>query len=239
MAKRPPKNFIIQISLDSEMKFHYQDMFSQLDATSVAVMNGDRIVWILDPAIPERTLQVDFGVINPFRIYRNVSLRGKGQVITDEVNFPTAYPGNRQLKYTVSLGNGLHDDPDVVPVENDAGLRHQFAFDPPDFKITWKDASDQAVVLSPGALSKSASGGKAPVTWKWGVGATDPTPPFELDFTSPHLPSGWSASTTQSTDSDPAITLLLPPGHSTFKIGTTSGDGANNIWVEGDLTITA
>ena len=238
MANRPPKNLIIQISLDSEMKFHYQDMFSQLDATSVAVINGDRIVWILDPAIPERTLQVDFGVINPFRIYRNVSLRGKGQVITDEVNFPTAYPGNRQLKYTVSLGNGLHDDPDVVPVENDAGSRHPDVFEPPDFKIMWKDASDQAVVLSSGDLSKSASGGKAPVTWKWGVGATDPTPPFELDFTSP--PSGWPASTTQSTDSDPAITLLLPPGPRTkFKIGTTSGDGANNICVEGYLTITA
>ena len=243
MSNRPPKNFLIMISLDGDLNFLYKELYSGMNGNSIAVINGDRIGWILDPSIPERALQIDFGIINPFRIYRNLTLRGRGQVIPEQiVKFPLAYPGNRQLKYTVSLGNGFHDDPDVVPVETDVGLLQGLdglALDA-DFKIVWTDAVPkyQAITLSPsGHLSKSAGGGKATVTWKWNVGANDPKPPFHLTFFNP--PFGWPADT-DSTNIDPAITLLLPHGAQTaFQITTTSGDGENEIAASGHLTITA
>ena len=51
----------------------------------LTVINGDRISWILDPSIPERMLQIDFGPINPFHLFGNKTFRGEGQVITDKV----------------------------------------------------------------------------------------------------------------------------------------------------------
>jgi hypothetical protein len=229
---------MIQISLDSSQTFQYQELFSGSDASSITVINGDRIAWILDPAIVNRTLQLDFGIINPFQIFRNVSLRGNGQVVASKVNFPKGYTGNRQLKYTVSLGNGLHDDPDVVPVESDGGLIQGLGLGA-DVKIQWTDASQQAILLNPGDESKSCGGAATvAVTWKWNVGANDPTPPFDLEFTTP--PPGWPAGIVSSTDTDPTITLSLPPGRRTeYTISTTSGDGSQEISADGHLTVTA
>ena len=239
MSIRQPKNFLIQISLDSDLNFSYKDLYSQMDARSITVIKGDQIGWILEPSIPERMLQIDFGLINPFHIYRNVNLRGRGHVVAaDPVNFPLGYPGNRQLKYTAWLGNGLHDDPDVVPVEHDATLTEGLAVSS-DFKISWTNTNPkyQAIAITPTDLSKSADGGKTAVTWKWVVGTSEPTPPFQLTFNSP--PAGWPAET-DSTDINPAITLLLTPGPETvFKITTSSGDGEKELFTMGKLTITA
>lgn len=239
MSYRNPKNFLIKIGLDSKLQFSYREEFSQLDASSLTVIDGDQIAWILDSSIQERTLQIDFGAINPFHIYHKLSLRGMGHAMADRpVKFPLGYPGNRQLKYSVSLGNGLHDDPDVVPVENDAGFAGDLSLQA-DFKISWtvSDPKYQSLILTPATLSKSAGGGKAAVTWRWNVDASDPTPPFHLHFISP--PDGWQEDT-DSTETNPAITLLLPPGQQTeFHITTSSGDGENAIFVNGSLTITS
>ncbi len=240
MASRAPKNFTIMISLDAQLNFIYKDLFSGNDASSIAVINGDLISWILDASIPERELQIDFGLINPFKIFTNFTLRGEGQVVTPKVTFPSAYPGNRQLKYTVSLGNGLSDDPDVVPVESQLALVSSLALTG-DFKLKWvaADPPYQTTTLDPLNVTKSAGGSKASVTWMWSVNAGDPTPPFSLAFTTP--PAGWPATATNSTDVNPAITLVLPPGVRTlFTITTTSGDGGNsNVQTQGYLTVTA
>jgi hypothetical protein len=237
MANRAPQNFTIQISLDENLDFQYNDLFSNHDASSLAVINGDRISWILDPAIPERMFQIDFGPINPFQIFHNVTFRGEGQVVTDPVSFPASYPGNRQLKYTVSLGNGLSDDPEVVPVESQAAFSGLIVL-PKDFKVQWVDGTFQAITLNPPEVVKSAGGARVAVTWAWNVGATDPTPPFSLAFSSP--PAGWPSTPINSTDIDPKITLVLPPGARTqFTISTVSGDGSTNITAQGYLTITA
>jgi len=246
MSTRAPKNFTIQIGLDDHMNFVYKELFSGDETSSLVVINGDKIAWILDPAIPERTLQIDFGTINPFNIYKNVSLRGLSQVTTPPggVNFPSEYVGNRVLKYTVSLGNGLYDDPDIVPVDTDPGGiqgmgKRGLA---PDFAISWVDPPHytQAVLIPP-KLTKRAGGGQANVTWKW-QDPTKPTPPFQLDFTypppPPPLPPGWPAATQYSTDSDPTILLGLAPNNAQtqFTIGTTSNNGAP-ISVPGSLEI--
>jgi hypothetical protein len=235
---RQPKNFVIQISLDADQNFEYQDLFSQMDASTITVINGDRIAWVLDPGISNRTLQLDFGDVNPFSIFHSVTLRGNGQVVANKVNFPINYPGNRQLKYTVSVGNGLHDDPDVVPVENDGGLISALIL-PADFKIDWVDDTFQAITLNPAEVTKNAGAGKASVTWRWddNQDPDNPTPPFDLDFIAP--PNGWPPTTTHSTNPNPVITLSLPPGPRTqFKITTLTGDGSNKIYAYGYLTIT-
>ena len=237
MSNRPPTNFLIKIGLDSNLNFHYQELYSGKDASTLTVINGDRIGWILDPSIPDRTFQIDFGIVNPFRIFRNLTLRGIGQIIPDQVvKFPLAYPGNRQLKYTVSLGNGLSDDPDVVPVETD-GFLDSLGLTT-DFQIKWTDSNPQyqAITLTPDTLIKSSGGGRSAVLWKWIVGINDPKPPFHLTFFNP--PFGWPTDT-DSTNIDPAITLLLPHGAQTaFQITTTSGDGETEIAASGYLTIT-
>jgi hypothetical protein len=240
MASRAPKHFTIIISLDASLNFRYNELFSGNDASSLAVINGDLICWILDASIPERDLQIDFGLINPFKIFSNLSLRGEGQVVTPPVNFPSAYPGNRQLKYTVSLGNGFSDDPDVVPVESQLYALGNLALSG-DFGLQWVAAQPpyQATILNPADVTKSAGGSKATLTWIWSVNPGDPTPPFNLVFTNP--PAGWPAGVTYSTDVNPAITLVLPPGGRTlFTITTTSGDGGNsNVQAKGYLTVTA
>lgn len=233
---RSPKTFVIQVSLAPDQTFSYTDLFTKLDASTLAVINGDQIAWVLDASIPERTLQIDFGAINPFHIFRTVTLRGNGQVIAPSVQFPATYTGNRQLKYTVSLGNGLHDDPEVVPVPNNGGAIHTIQI-ATDFRIEWTDDSDEAILLNPDEVTKSAEGTQASVTWSWNVGANDPTPPFDLTFTSP--PPGWPTSSIHSTDVDPVITLSLPPGPTTkFTITTLTGDGSKKISANGYLTIT-
>ena len=239
-TRRPPQNFLVQISLDSSFQFHYTELFTNLDASQLTVLNGDQIAWMLDPMIENRSLQIDFGIFNPFRIFHNVSLRGNGLVTGGTVNFPKSYTGNRILKYGVFLGNGFHDDPDVVPVESNLTLHNGALALAPNFKLKWTDATYTAIVVDPGQLVLSAgSAGKATVTWKWSVTSADPTPPFSLAFTSP--PAGWQAKT-DSTGTDPAITLSLPPGPITptqFTITTSSGDGSTQILATGFLTVTA
>ena len=234
MANRPPQKFEIEISLDKANNFLYKEHSSGKDATSIVVINDDQITWVLDRAIPERSLQIDFGNLNPFHLYTNVVLRGHGHVTSDPVSFSRTYPFNRQLKYTVTLGNGWSDDPDVVPVENDGGLRKTLAV-ATDFAIAWTSNQFTAVALTPAELSKSANGGAtALVTWQWNVGANDPTPPFTLVFANP-VPPGWPP----STDATPGITLSLAPGPRTkFTIEAFAGDGSP-ISVDGYLTITA
>ena len=126
-----------------------------------------------------------------------------------------------------------------MPVEEDATVIAGLTLSP-DFKISWTNTTPkyEAIALTPDSVSKSVGDGKAAaVTWRWVVGASDPTPPFHLTFISP--PDGWQAET-DSTEINPAITLLLPPGPQTeFQITTSSGNGEKELVISGNLTITA
>jgi len=228
---RDPRKFKILIGVNSNREFTYKELYSGNDASSLTVVNGDQITWVLDLAIPERAFQLDFDIINPFQLFRTVSLRDHGHIAAETVNFPRGYVGNRQLKYSVTLGNGWHDDPVVVPVENDGGIRGALAL-ASNVLIQWADLQYMNIVLNPASYTTSSGGGNIPITWNWNVGPNDPTPPFSLLFTNP--PNGWP-NTEQ--DSDPAITLSLPAGSSPYTITTMSGVGGQ-IQKSGTLTIT-
>src|ERR1700683_1674279 len=100
--------------------FHY--LTQNIDASTAVLANGDRLVWVLDPLISERTFQIDFHAVNPFQPGSKVSLRGNVFVVWPAVLVPvTAF--NRTFNYSVSLGNGWHDDPCLV-VPEPPDLKH-------------------------------------------------------------------------------------------------------------------
>jgi hypothetical protein len=222
--------------VDRKNNFHYHEVFSGEDASSLTAINGDLIVWILDSAIEPRTFQIDFGEINPFQFLRRMTRRGTDYIGPEKVNFPDAYKGNKTLKYTVSLGNGWQDDPDVVPVPPDAGTILHGLILTPDGKISWTDNTYVAISLNPAEIVRSAGGGRATVIWQWDVGSTDPAPPFHLHFDDP-VPSGCQ----RETDSTNAVITLTPAASpkTRFVISTTKGDGSQDpISKDGHLTIT-
>ena len=236
MPNRLPTNRTIRISVDRKNNFHYHEVFSAEgeDASSLTTINGDRIAWILDSAIEPRTFQIDFDEINPFQIFRRMTLRGTDYIVSEKVKFPDTYKGNRNLKYTVSLGNGWQDDPDVVPVPADAGtMVHGFML-VTDCKISWTDPKYVAISLNPAEIVKNAGGGQVAVTWQWDVGSTDPTPPFHLHFDDP-VPVGCQ----RETDSTNGVIALSPKASpkTRFVISTTTGDGSQDIGKDGYLTI--
>ena len=237
MTNRPPQNRTIRIHVDRQHKFHYTDLFD--DGADVAhrlkLINGDRLAWVLDSSIVERTLQIDFGPINPFQNGVPISLRGIDYIVSREVNFPLSWGGMRILKYTVSLGNGWVDDPDVVPVPLDQAFTAQDHSD--QCWISWKDPSTEVAIQLDSAVMSVASTDPNGETWQWGPGQTD-TRPFTLEFLGT-IPTGWPTSPIDSTtDAHPSVILYLPAGPQTsFRITTTKPDG-NDTHVKGTLVIT-
>jgi len=235
MGPRPPRNFNIQISLDDKLNFHYEDLFTKDDASSIKLIKDDRIAWTLHPSIQERELQIDFGPINPFTYGEILTMRGLGQVVTPAVYFPPDYHGNHTLKYKVSIGCGFSDDPDVVPVENPNGLNPTLLQNA-DLEIDWVSASHEAITLNDLNVQKSAAGAKALIIVRWKANAK-PATAFSLLFTSP--PAGWPKPVAQSTVAKPAITFELPPGAKTKYTIRTTADNGDEIEVSGYLTVTA
>ncbi len=226
--------------MDSAHNFHYHDLFSGRDAGSLTVIKDDRIAWVLDSAIDPRTFQIDFGEINPFHIFRPATLRGRDHIVSEKVNFPAGFPGNRVLKYSVSLGNGLRDDPDVTPVESDPGqilhglVVYGLALEP-DCKIRWTSVYFVDISLNPPEIVKSLGGEtKANVNWKWDIGSTDPMPEFDVHFPDT-VPAGCLRDTHSRSGAVTIAVGLL--ARTRFQIITTSGDGANPISKDGYLTI--
>jgi hypothetical protein len=226
---RAPIQRTILISVDSDYMFTYTNLFDGSDASSLILVDGDRLAWILDSSLEWRTFQIDFGTVNPFHLGTQLSLRGTDFIVSDPVVFPLRYIGNRVIKYSVSLGNGWVDDPDVVPVPTDTVIID--AFYKPNEAISWTDDSESAINLDPLNMTADATdvGGLAQVSWHWN-GEEPDTQPFTLDFLDP-IPQGWPVTTTYSTNSNgnPTITLFLPPGPAgdvpQFRITTTTLEG--------------
>jgi len=243
MAGRDPKNRTILIGVDDERNFYYTDLFDETDAHTLKLINGDMLAWVLDPSISPRTFQIDFGVVNPFHIGVPVSLRGIDYVVSPKVKFRNTYQGNRHLKYTVTLGNGWVDDPDVVPVPEDATLGGLIT--PPHCDIFWTTPDEIAIDIDPKDLSIQ-SGGNPPLAemvWRWRSDQVD-IQPFTLEFAPDPgqlLPSGWPQGEQESSGyGHPTIDLFLPPGMATptpFRIRTTTPDGME-VQKDGTLLVT-
>jgi|GEM_PF-5371983 hypothetical protein len=242
MPNRHPKNRTIRIHVDGQHKFHYTDLFDGSDAsTGIRLIDGDQLAWVLDSSIESRTFQIDFGLINPFQNGVPISLRGIDFIVSPKVSFPAVFAGNRIVKYSVSLGNGWVDDPDVVPVPSDVvNPRPRGAANPADCLISWLDANEAAIQLDPAPMTANAtnSGGYAMVTWAWA--SKDPEP-FTLEFLAPvyPIPDGWPKSPTPSVGANPSIISFLPKGLQTatpFRITTTRKDG-NDTSQDGTLLI--
>jgi len=243
MAGRDPKNRTILISLDAQRNFQYKDLFDGSEAHTLKLINGDILSWVLDAAIQPRSFQIDFDVVNPFHIGRAVSLRGLDYVVSPPVKFRATYQGNRHLKYTVTLGNGWQDDPDVVPVPEDATLGDLHV--PTYSHILWTTADETAIALDQTVLSVPASGTPplAELIWSWRNDQID-IQPFSIEFAPDAgqlLPAGWPQGEQDSTGNDnPVVDLFLPPGLRTptvFRIRTTTPDGVE-VQTDGTLLVT-
>ena len=245
MALRQPKDFVIEIHVDRKRQFHYTDLETNTDASVLVLIDGDTVEWVLHGFIFPRTFQIDFGTSNPFQLGRSVSLRGNDSIMAPPLNFPfKTYPHNRLMKYTVSLANGWSDDPDIVPAPGDPTL-HGDRFLPAG-AITWYDATQKQIVLTPANMTADATGngGYAPVTWSWQADQPNPQP-FSVQFEAgiaPGIPPGWPTAEQDSAISNgvPAIQLYLKPGYNTattFTLTTTDADG-NPISAPGTLLVT-
>lgn len=162
-------------------------------------------------------------------------------IVAPPMDFPfTTYSGNRILKYTVTLGNGWSDDPDIVPSPGDPVLGGQDFY--PSGIITWVDPSTQKdIYLNRTDMTADATdgGGTAAVSWSWQGGQPN-MQPFSVQFTG-SIPPGWPAAEQDSVPVNkvPRIQLFLPKGLDTatqFTLSTTDRDG-NPIQKYGSLLV--
>jgi hypothetical protein len=238
-------DYTILIQVDPHTRvFHYTNPPTGDDVKTIVLVNGDRLVWVLDPLLPERTFQIDFDVLNPFRVGRAVSFRGSDFVVSPAVRLPVPYSADRGFKYSVSLGNGWQDDPRCIVVPEPPDPNNPFEImklvkvSTTD-NISWTDSSETAIALSTIDIAAQASGVSktATVIWQWDPAQQD-TQPFTLKFTPPlgnSIPPGWP--TTPQTDPE-CITLSLPPGAKTpFRIDTTTPSQSPIVAV-GTLVVT-
>ncbi|SPE34322.1 hypothetical protein SBA6_360006 [Candidatus Sulfopaludibacter sp. SbA6] len=229
MPNRLPEDRTILVSVDPYTRdFRYTNQADNTDASSLTLINGDRLIWVLDSAITPRTFQIDFGGVNPFDLGEPVSLRGIDFVVSPYVDFPLQYIGGRQLKYTVLLGNGWQDDPDVVPSPVDTGISltvQTTGSHPSNCLISWTDANKVDIQLNPAAMTANVdpSTGLAGVTWQWDPTQDSPQP-FTLTFGG-NPPPPWAGSSQDSTKTDPSIVEYLGTGTATFTLSTHNING--------------
>jgi hypothetical protein len=218
--------------VDNNHQFLYTDLANpKSHLESITVNNDDRIVWVLDPAIPERTFQIDFGPINPFSIFEPVSLRGESYIVSPKVYFPAKYKGDRNLKYSILLGNGWQDDPDVVPVPPDASIESKRT-DLATCTISWTSTQHEQIELSGETIEIKITEGKPMVTWQWAENAK-PKSPFTLEFEKP-VPG-----CNQKIDST-GRDIILWPGvvpETRFTITATMEDGSNSPPKNGTIEV--
>lgn len=202
-------------------------------------MNGDRVTWALDQSLPERTFQIDFGVLNPFHLGQLVSFRGSDFAVSTAVNLPLKYQqaNNPVFEYSVTLGNGWKDDPRCLVVPEPPDPTSSLHRGVGDFTIKWHDTSESAIDLSPTDLTLGTGNHNTKtVVFAWAAGQPD-TQPFTLVF--PNAPNGWPTGALKDNGTG-LIAPSLPAGQKTaFIITTTSADQSNpSVTATGTLKVT-
>ena len=236
--------YTILIEVDPDtLTFDYIDLSSDADASNLVLTPGDRVIWALDPSMPERTFQIDFGVNNPFTLGQSISFRGSSLVMSAAISLPSAYSRNRAFEYSVSLANGWHDDPKcmVVPEPPDPHSFSRLVETSTTTGIEWTDDTETAITLVPASspedpiIATVAQGATtATVIFQWAADRPDPQP-FTVEFLDP--PDGWPT-TVISDNGSGIIVLALPPGPSTiFNIETTTPAAATEIGTDGSLQV--
>jgi hypothetical protein len=231
--------------------FSYTDPASRknVDLSTIPLVNGDRVMWALDNSLPGRTFQIDFGALNPFHLGKPVSFRGSDLVVSSPVNLPAVYAQNNNpvFEYSVSLANGWKDDPlcMVVPEPTDPTFHFNALVQrlaSPDCTISWTNATETAIVLTPPAptdlsVNIAAKHTTATVIFAWGGDQVD-TQPFTLEFLT--FPPGWPKGPLADNG-----TGIIAPSRPTsggaavsFIISTNSADQSQkNITAQGTLTV--
>lgn len=206
-------------------EFSYTNQLTGDDADGIVLVDDDLLVWLLDPSLPERTFQIDFGVLNPFQAGTPVSFRGSDFILSAAVDLPENYIPTRKFKYSVSLGNGWKDDPTcfVVPDPPGGGGHHISALglSPASTCNITFNANETAISVDNANLRSPLSGeSTAPVLWQWDPNQDD-TQPFTLTLTfTGNAPAGYPQPLIQS---DPeSILLYLPACTANFTITTTT-----------------
>src|ERR1700733_3097781 len=225
--------------------FNYIDQDTGNSAQTIVLTNRDRVVWVLDPSLPERTFQITFMALNPFQVGTAINFRGSDFVVSSPVNLPVSYPKNPVFKYSVTLGNGWRDDPlciftpSVVPEPPDKKIKSFFTLPSASntFSVFWTDFNQTAIILVPPPSSTVASSGagankRAQVYWQW-----DPSQPQPQTLTlafQGSIPTGWPP-----TLNGPVLTFSFPPGPMTnFTIYTLTPLQDQTPTVNGSLTVT-
>lgn len=252
-------DYTILIQVDPYTRvFRYTDQDTGEDLDGIALVNGDRLVWVLDPALTERTFQIDFAVLNPFEVGTAVTFRGADFIVSTPIDLPINYSPSREFKYSVSLGNGWHDDPRclVVPEPPDppsaiatlgrlviqalTALARGATPQTTVFTIAWTDLTETAISVTPATpqtAQSSATSKRATVVWQWGSNVQQ-TQPFTLQFQAPPtIPAGWPTGPLSDTES---ITLSLPTSGGAainFTINTNTPAQTAVTPVTGQLTV--
>ena len=214
--KHTPTAYLIEVNVDVDGKFKYSAA-GLPDASKIRPHNGDTISWsakLMGIPVP---FQVEFPGFGPFGTDHRV-VRSMFQP-TDPltVAVPSWYPGNLVCKYTVTIGNGWSDDPDVEPVPSDALVHARASV----ISLSIDNNTGNFTLHQPdGPLHKGE------VTWQW---TGSPSDDFSLTFD--HQIAGWPL---QVNSQSQKITLYLKtPGAQSYTIQTLH----LGLSVSGTLTI--
>ena len=180
MAKKKkytPQAYNIEVDVDAKGNFTYS-VNGNAGGNTVRPRNSDTISWAVRVGGIPHAFQIEFADFSPFGFTNKVIRSAFGPTPPMTVAIPSFYHGNLVLKYTVSVGNGWSDDPDVEPVLSD-GFHGQLD----RYSIKLSIDGGTLVLDQP-----DASFGKGQLSWNW-LGT--PQDNFTLVFTDP--PADWPA----------------------------------------------
>jgi hypothetical protein len=170
---RPPKDFRINVDVTATGTFIYT-LADGTPADSLRVVAGDTVSWcvrLVGSLIP---FQIQFPNNGPFGFDRR-SLRSPAgwtdpmKVVKQNLKIPGC-------EYTVTLANGWHDDPDIVPVPEDG------TFDAMEYDQVAVTVAYRSLAVDPDHLPSKE--GKT-IRWLW----KDAQDKIRLTFVNP--PDDW------------------------------------------------
>lgn len=202
--KRVPVDHLIEVNADIHGNFEYL-VNGAAGGASIRPHVGDTISWKATLMHLPISFQVEFSGFGPFGPGNQVvrSLFQKTKPLT--VTVPKYYHGNLVFKYTVTLGNGWSDDPDIVPVPS------QLLGDVAQVISLSIDNNTGMLLVDP----SDAQFVKGEVSWEW---AGTPLDDFSVTFDK--TVSGWPPAASSEAKK---ITLdLETAGYSTYTIQTSN-----------------